>query len=51
MRFAIKTRPEHQTWAQLRDVWVAADEVELFESVWNKPAGTGLRPDGITHIS
>ena len=27
MRFAIKTRPEHQTWAQLRDVWVAADEV------------------------
>ena len=35
MRFAIKTRPEHQTWAQLRDVWVAADEVELFESAWN----------------
>ena len=35
MRFAIKTRPEHQTWAQIRDVWVAADEVELFESAWN----------------
>lgn len=35
MRFAIKTRPEHTTWAQLRDVWVAADEVELFESAWN----------------
>jgi F420-dependent oxidoreductase-like protein len=35
VRFAIKTRPEHQTWAQLRDVWVAADEVELFESAWN----------------
>src|SRR5690348_7080306 len=35
VRFAIKTRPEHQTWAQIRDVWVAADEVELFESVWN----------------
>ena len=35
MRFAIKTRPEHQTWAQLRDVWVAADEAELFESAWN----------------
>jgi len=35
VRFAIKTRPEHQTWAQLRDVWVAADEAELFESAWN----------------
>ena len=35
MRFAIKTRPEHQTWAQIRDVWVAADEVGLFESAWN----------------
>ncbi len=35
MRFAIKTRPEHTTWQQLRDVWVAADEVPLFESAWN----------------
>jgi F420-dependent oxidoreductase-like protein len=35
MRFAIKTRPEHQTWAELRDVWVAADTIPLFESAWN----------------
>jgi len=35
MRFAIKTRPEHQTWAQLRDLWLAADQIELFESAWN----------------
>ena len=35
MRFAIKTRPEHQTWAQIRDVWLAADEISLFESGWN----------------
>jgi F420-dependent oxidoreductase-like protein len=35
LRFAIKTRPEHTTWAQMRDVWVAADEIELFESAWN----------------
>jgi len=35
MRFAIKTRPEHQTWEEMRDVWVAADEVPLFESAWN----------------
>jgi F420-dependent oxidoreductase-like protein len=35
MRFAIKTRPEHTTWQRLRDVWVAADEFEIFESAWN----------------
>jgi F420-dependent oxidoreductase-like protein len=35
MRFAVKTRPEHQTWAQLRDLWLAADQIELFESAWN----------------
>jgi F420-dependent oxidoreductase-like protein len=35
MRFAIKTRPQHTTWAQIRDVWVAADEISLFESAWN----------------
>src|SRR5215467_9168190 len=35
MRFAIKTRPEHQTWAEMRDVWLAADQLEIFESAWN----------------
>ncbi len=35
MRFAIKTRPEHQSWTQLRDLWLAADRIELFESAWN----------------
>jgi F420-dependent oxidoreductase-like protein len=35
VRFAIKTRPEHTTWAQVRDVWRAADDVSLFESAWN----------------
>jgi len=35
MRFAIKTRPEHQTWAEMRDVWLAADHIEIFESAWN----------------
>src|SRR5579875_3454193 len=35
MRFAIKTRPEHSTWEELRDVWVAADTIPLFESAWN----------------
>ncbi len=35
MRFAIKTRPEHTTWERIRDVWVAADGISLFESAWN----------------
>ena len=35
MRFAIKTRPEHQQWEELRDIWIAADEIPLFESAWN----------------
>ena len=35
MRFAIKTRPEHQTWEEIRDAWLAADEIPLFESAWN----------------
>jgi len=35
MRFAIKTRPEHTSWQQLRDVWIAADEFEVFESAWH----------------
>jgi F420-dependent oxidoreductase-like protein len=35
VRFAIKTRPEHTTWEEIRDVWVAADDIELFESAWN----------------
>jgi F420-dependent oxidoreductase-like protein len=35
MRFAIKTRPEHTTWPEIRDVWVAADDIEIFESAWN----------------
>jgi F420-dependent oxidoreductase-like protein len=35
MRFAIKTRPEHQTWEEIRDAWIAADELPLFESAWN----------------
>jgi F420-dependent oxidoreductase-like protein len=35
MRFAIKTRPEHQSWALMREVWRAADQIDLFESAWN----------------
>ena len=24
MRFAVKTRPEHQTWEEIRDAWISS---------------------------
>ena len=35
MKFDVKTRPEHITWAQMRELWVAADGIELFNAAWN----------------
>src|SRR5258706_7292506 len=35
MRFGVKTVPQHTTWGEMLDVWRAADQIELFESVWN----------------
>lgn len=35
MRFHVKTRPEHVTWAWMRDTWIAADGIPLFESAWH----------------
>lgn len=35
MRFHIKTRPEHVPWSWMRDTWVAADGIPLFESAWH----------------
>jgi F420-dependent oxidoreductase-like protein len=34
MRFAIKTSPQNTTWADMLEVWQAADGIELFESAW-----------------
>ena len=34
MRFAIKTSPQHTTWADMLAVWQAADDIDLFESAW-----------------
>jgi F420-dependent oxidoreductase-like protein len=34
MRFAFKTAPQHSTWHSMRDVWRAADDIEMFESGW-----------------
>ena len=32
--YAIKTPPQHGTWAEFLSVWRAADDIELFESAW-----------------
>jgi F420-dependent oxidoreductase-like protein len=34
MRFAFKTAPQETTWADMLEVWRAADDIELFESGW-----------------
>jgi F420-dependent oxidoreductase-like protein len=34
MRYAIKTAPQHTTWAAMLDVFRTADEIPVFESGW-----------------
>jgi F420-dependent oxidoreductase-like protein len=34
MRFGFKTAPQHTTWQDMRAVWRAADDIEIFESGW-----------------
>jgi F420-dependent oxidoreductase-like protein len=34
MRFAFKTSPQDTTWADMLEVWRAADDIEFFESGW-----------------
>ncbi len=35
MKFDVKTRPEHITWTAMRDIWLAADDIEIFNAAWN----------------
>lgn len=35
MRFHVKTRPEHVSWEWMRDTWIAADGIPLFENAWH----------------
>lgn len=35
LRFALKTPPQHTTWPELLATWQAADEMDVFESLWN----------------
>lgn len=34
MRFGFKTAPQETTWADMLEVWRAADDIDLFESGW-----------------
>jgi F420-dependent oxidoreductase-like protein len=34
-RHAIKTPPQHTTWADMLSVWQEADKIDTFESAWN----------------
>jgi alkanesulfonate monooxygenase SsuD/methylene tetrahydromethanopterin reductase-like flavin-dependent oxidoreductase (luciferase family) len=34
VRFGFKTSPQDTTWASMREVWRAADDIEVFESGW-----------------
>jgi F420-dependent oxidoreductase-like protein len=34
MRYAIKTAPQHTTYADMLDVWRVADGIDLYESAW-----------------
>lgn len=34
MRFAVKTSPQHTTWADMLAVWKEADQIDIFESAW-----------------
>ncbi len=35
VKFAIKTPPQHTTWADMLAIWQAADDMEIFDSAWN----------------
>ena len=35
MHFGIKTAPQDTTWADMLDVWVEADDIDVFTSAWN----------------
>jgi hypothetical protein len=34
VRFGFKTSPQDTTWDAMREVWQAADDIEVFESGW-----------------
>jgi F420-dependent oxidoreductase-like protein len=35
VRIAIKTNPQHTTWKALREMWVVADGIEVFDTAWS----------------
>ena len=47
MRFAIKTRPEHQSWEEIRDAWLAADEIASYLGVTKDTVYTWVTSKGM----
>ncbi|MEA3184549.1 MAG: hypothetical protein QOJ74_1026 [Ilumatobacteraceae bacterium] len=49
--YGIKTPPQHGPWADFLEVWLAADDIDLFESAWTMDHFYPLSPplDG-THL-
>src|SRR5207249_4919410 len=35
MRFSFKTAPQNTDWDSLREVWLAADDIELYDAGWS----------------
>ena len=49
--YGIKTPPQHGPWADFLEVWLAADDMELFESAWTMDHFYPLTPPlGGTHL-
>ena len=44
MRFAFKTANEHNSWAEIRSVWVEADGIDLYDPVECDRSEQSLRP-------
>jgi F420-dependent oxidoreductase-like protein len=45
MRISFKTTPQHTTWADLRDLWREADDIEVFDAGWTFDHFYPLRDD------
>jgi hypothetical protein len=52
IRFAFKTSPQDTSWEALREVWRAADDIEVFESGWTaEMAAFGAAGAGLAIVS
>src|SRR3954462_12678073 len=48
MRLSFKTVPQDSAWAPMRDMWLAADDIELYDAGWNFDPFYPIRQDDRT---